>query len=168
MVNSGRHSAGRPRKVSRRSAEETSRQTVERPRKVSQGTTAAKKVPAKHEATWGSARKAEKKTKPTVIKVDGEGRERTWGQLSRATALKVGRLWEDTGRKIKVFLEKDRQRKEVFVEIRIQGGREKVWFVENPQPLHQREGGDDQAITEDDVVETVTEEDPVTGVPTPR
>ena len=35
------HSAGRPRKVSRRSAEQTSRQTVWRPRKVSQGTTAA-------------------------------------------------------------------------------------------------------------------------------
>ena len=37
-----------------------------------------------------------------------------------------------------------------------------MWFVENPQPLHQQEGGDDETITEEEVVESVTE------VPTPQ
>ena len=41
-VNIPRHSAGRPRKVSRRSAEKTSRRSMGRPRKVSQGTMDAK------------------------------------------------------------------------------------------------------------------------------
>ena len=61
------------------------------------------------------------------------------GPISRTTAWRVGCFWEDMDGKVKVFLEKDQQRKEVQVEIRIHGGRRMVWLeVEKTNPHKRR------------------------------
>ena len=63
--------------------------------------------------------------------------------------------------KVKVFLEKDGKRKEVGVELRVQGARKAFWFVEmKPQPSQQPEGkGDeDQSFTVEEAVESDTED----------
>ena len=96
-----------------------------------------------------------------VVTVDQSGQVRTLGPLSRRSAWRAGRLWDDLDGKVKVFLEKDGRRKEVGVELRIQGARKAFWFVEmKPQPSQQPEGkGDeDQSVTVEAVVESDTEE----------
>ena len=72
--------------------------------------------------------------RPTVITVDKDGREACCGPLSRHSAGKAGRLWEDLRGEVHVFLEKDGQRKEVQVEKRVEKGKPRFWFVEEPQP----------------------------------
>ena len=128
-------------------------------------------------------------TRPTVVTVDQNGHERRWGQLSRSTAWRVGRFWDDMEGNVVVFLEKAKERKQVQVELRVQRGRQRFWFVETPKQLprenHEGKGGKkpasrepaekeakedlgDESVTEEEVVESVTEEDPVTEVPTPE
>ena len=63
------------------------------------------------------------------------------GPLSRRSAWRAGRFWDDLDGKVKVFLVKDGRREEVGVELRIQGARQSFWFVEmKPQPSQQPEG----------------------------
>ena len=94
---------------------------------------------------------------PTIITVDENGREKTWGRLSGSSARRAGSFWEEMDRKVKVFLEKDGKRNEVHVEKRIQGGRICFWFDENiAQPPQQP-----QECEVDDETETVEE---ATGV----
>ena len=98
---------------------------------------------------------------PTVVIVDQSGQVRTWGPLSRRSAWRAGRFWDDLDGKVKVFLEKDGKRKKVGVEIRIQGARQAFWFVEmNPQLSQHPEGrGDeDQSATDEEVFESDTED----------
>ena len=63
--------------------------------------------------------------RPTIITVEEEGHERTWGPLSKANAWRAGCFWEERGQTVKVFLEKDGMRKEVEVLKTSQRGREK-------------------------------------------
>ena len=49
-----------------------------------------------------------------------------------------------------VFLEKDGQRKEVQVEKRLGRGKASFWFVEDPQPPQDQEGGEDQPTPEEE------------------
>ena len=61
---------------------------------------------------------------------------------------------------MKVFLEKDGKRKEVGVELRIQGARKAFWFVEmKPQPSQQPkgEGQKDKSVAEVVASESTTE-----------
>ena len=99
--------------------------------------------------------------RPTIITVDGDGRERTWGPLSRSSAWRAGSFWEELDRKVKVFLEKDGNRAEVHVEKRIQGGRIGFWFDErSAQPPQQPQGC--EAGDESETVEEVVGVDEVT------
>ena len=54
--------------------------------------------------------KPRRSQRPTIVTVDEKGSERRWGPLSRTTARRVGRFWEDMTGKVDVFLEKDRKR----------------------------------------------------------
>ena len=91
------------------------------------------------------------------------GQERKWGPLSRTTARRVGRFWEDMKGKVDVFLEKVRKRRKVQVELRIEGGRKRAWFVEKTpeQPQRRPEEKDDETVTEEASEDSVTVEDPV-------
>ena len=51
-------------------------------------------------------------------------------------------------RKVKVFLEKDQQRKEVQVEIKVKGGRPRVWLEEKTQPPQEQKRDEDQPAQE--------------------
>ena len=64
---------------------------------------------------------------------------------------------------VDVFLEKDGQRKEVGVELRLEGGRKRFWFVEKTpeRPQFQPDDKDDETVTEDASEDSVTVEDPV-------
>ena len=89
-----------------------------RPRKVSQGTTAREdNSPA--EGQW-EERNGENRERvverPTIITVEMNGRERSWGPLSRRAALRVGCFLEDMDREVNVFIEKEGERREVGVE----------------------------------------------------
>ena len=85
-----------------------------------------------------------------VVTVDDKGRERKWGLLSRTTTWRAGSFSEEMERTVKVFIQRDEERKEVSVEKRNQGGRKIFWFCEkpSPQPQERQEGGDDQPIQE--------------------
>ena len=90
-----------------------------RPRKVSQGSTdpTQENNPAKHQG--GKSRKSGGKTKATIVTVEvmwGKEKERSWGPLSRATAWRVGIFCEDLNGDVKVFLDKNGERKEAEVE----------------------------------------------------
>ena len=50
----------------------------------------------------------------------GSEKERMWGPLSRASALRVSRYWEDMDLNVTVFLDKNGERKKVDVEKRIE------------------------------------------------
>ena len=80
--------------------------------------------------------------RPTIITVDGDGREKTWGPLSRSSARRAGSFWEEMDRTVKVFLEKDGKRDEVHVR---RGFKEGRWFSGwkkgLPNPLSNPEKG---------------------------
>ena len=105
-----------------------------------------------------------KDKRPIVVTVEKNGREMKWGPLSRASAWRAGSFCLESDREVTVLLEKDGTRKEVEVLKRLEGGRERVWFVEkNPQPPQHRPGEkDDESVTEEAGKESVTVDDPVT------
>ena len=71
-----------------------------------------------------------KKEMPTIIAVDERGK-RECGTISRTTAWRAGRFWEDMEMTVKVFMQKgDKRTPEV--EERIEGGRKRFWFEGNP------------------------------------
>ena len=74
-----------------------------------------------------------KEKRPTITTVDDKGKVRTWGPLSRNNALRVGCYWEDMCRGVRVYIGKDRKRKEVEVEVMVEGGREAYWLKEVTQ-----------------------------------
>ena len=65
--------------------------------------------------------------------------------------------------KVDVFLEKDGKRKQVQVEVRVEGGRKRFWFVEKSpeQPQRRPDDKDDTTATEDASEDSITVEDPV-------
>ena len=131
-------------------------------RKDSQGTTDT--VPDKsHADQWGKQRKEAKDKRPKVITVDKSGQERKWGPLSRATAWRVGSFWDGMKGQVDVFLEKDGKRKKVQVELRIEGGKKRFWFVEKaPEPPQRRlDEKDDESVTEEAGEDSATVDDPV-------
>ena len=80
------------------------------------------------------------KTKPIIITVEEtweKKKERRWGRLSRTNALRAGRYWEDMDRNVKVFLDKNGERKEVDVEKRIERGKPRFLFNEKPTHPHE-------------------------------
>ena len=95
---------------------------MERPRKVSQGTTDTEETHTARDRR-GRLRGKKKAKWPIVVTVDGDGHERKWGPLSRNAARRPGRFWEDGNGAVKVFLEKEETRKEVDVEKRGGEGR---------------------------------------------
>ena len=88
------------------------------------------------------AKKPREKTRPTTITIEetwnGVMKERRWGPLSRANAWRVGSFWEDMNRDLKVFLDKDGERKEAEIEKVIRSGRARFMICEKPQ--HHQEG----------------------------
>ena len=131
---------------------ERSAKESQTPPKTSRGTT-----------DGGRARKeAIKNKKPIIITMDKCGRERKWGPLSRVTVWRAGSYWEDMDQEAQVFIEKDRKRREVEVEKRINGESEWFWFQEkNPQPRQNPDDGrDDHPIPEVvDLMQEVTAEE---------
>ena len=115
----------------------------------------------------GKPKPSERK-RPAIITIDGSGHERRWGPLTRTNAWRVGRFWDDMKGKVDVFLEKPQERKQVKVELRVQGGRQKFWFVEKtPEtPQSRPEERDDDSITEEVDEESVAVGDSVTEKPT--
>ena len=110
----------------------------------------------------GRGRREAKDQRPTIVTVDKNGRERRWGPLSRSNAWRVGCFWDDMKGKVDVFLEKDRKRKKVQIELRVQGRRRWFWFVEEtPKPPRQKpeEKEDEHLIVEEDEG-SATEDDP--------
>ena len=92
---------------------------------------------------WEAPKGQPRKHRPMIITVDENGREKKWGLLSRSSAWRAGSFWEEMDRTVKVFLERDRKRDEVHVEMRIQGGRMVFWFEEKiPQPPQQYQKGE--------------------------
>ena len=107
---------------------------------------------ANHEANGERRPKKEmkKEKRPSITTVDDKGKVRKWGPLSRNNAMRVGCYWEDMGRGVRVYIEKDWKRKEVEVEVMVEGGREAYWLKEvtqtRPQlPTKDHEEGDDKA-----------------------
>ena len=96
----------------------------------------------------GRRRKDVKGQRPTIVTVDGNGVERKWGPLSRASAWRVGSYWEDMGGDTKILLEKDGARKDVDVEKRVGKGGPRFWFKEKKlEPQQQpEEKRDDQPL----------------------
>ena len=116
----------------------------------------------------------EKERRPTIITVEKNGHERSWGPLSKTNAWRAGCFWQEMEEKVKVFLMKGGDRTEVEVLKRFERGRERVWFKEKtPQPPQQQpepprqlpEGGKEPVAVDADE-ESVTEDDPTTVVPT--
>ena len=99
--------------------------------------------------------------RPTIITVDGDGREKTWGPLSRSAAWRAGSFWEEMDGTVKVFLEKDGKRNGVHVEKRIQGGRICFWFDEKT-PQHPQQPQEGEVDDETETVEEVNGVDEVT------
>ena len=95
--------------------------------------------------------------------MEKNGHERTWGPLSISNAWKVGCYWDDKKGKVDVFLEKDKKRKKVRVELRVEGGRKRFWFVEKtPEPPQRRpDERDDESVTEEACEEPVADDNPV-------
>ena len=72
--------------------------------------------------------------------MDKDSLETCWGPLSRHSAGKAVRLWEDMRGEVHVFLEKDGQRKEDKVEKRVGKGKPCFWFVEDPNLPRTKKG----------------------------
>ena len=83
--------------------------------------------------------------------------KREWGPLSRTTAWRAGRFWEDMERPVKVFIQKADKRTPVEVEERIEVGRKRLWFEEKPtaKQQEQEEEGEIQPREENPGVEEV-------------
>ena len=64
---------------------------------------------------------------------------------------------------VDVFLEKDGKRENVQVELRVEGGRKRIWFVEKTpeQPQRRPDEKGDETVTEEASEDSVTVEDPV-------
>ena len=83
------------------------------------------KNPIQRDTKGGKGGDAEqRKTKgPNIVTVEANGRERRWGAHSRASAWRAGTFWEDMEGEVRVYIEKDSERKEMEVEKRIEGGK---------------------------------------------
>ena len=80
---------------------------------------------SKQKSNSGKGGARTKKTKrPLIVTVEGCGRTRTWGPLSRAAVWRAGCFWEDIRGAVKVFIKKDGKMEEVKVVKRIEGGKE--------------------------------------------
>ena len=92
-----------------------------------------------------------KKGRPTVVTVDENGCERKWGPLSQTSAWRAGSYWEDMDGDARVFIEKDREGKEMEVEMTLKKGRPKFTFKEKKSKKSQQppEENDDDHITEE-------------------
>ena len=91
-------------------------------------------------------------TRPTIVTVDGEGREERWGPLSRDNALRAGSFWENMRGQVSVFLEKDEKRKEVEVEKRMGQGETSFWFIEKKPESHQEQELREDELTPEEVI----------------
>ena len=65
--------------------------------------------------------------------------------------------------KVDVFLEKDGKMEQVQVELRVEGGRKRGWFVEKKpeQPQRRSDEKDDETVTDEMGEDSITVEDPV-------
>ena len=157
---------GTPREGPERSAEEPWRnprgglcggpgRSAKEPQTPSKSTT-------QNTTNGGKVTKGEAKAreKPTIITVEENGRERKWGPLSRANAWRAGTFWEDMDREVKVFIVEEDKRKEVDVEKRLEGGRERFWFRENVSQPQEHRGGDDNQTPEHENSPRMDEVDP--------
>ena len=108
--------------------------------------------------------KGKDERRPTIITVEENGHERSWGQLSEINAWRAGFFWLEMGKKVTVLLEKDGKRKEVDVLKRLERGRDKVWLVEKKSQPQQEKGRGDDERTRGDEDTTTLEEDGATVV----
>ena len=68
--------------------------------------------------------------------MEANGRERRWGALSRAAAWRAGTFWEDMEGDVRVYIERDSERKEVEVEKRIEDGKD--FGLKRRIPIHSK------------------------------